>query len=169
MSRSTAPDEQRRVSPRTAGYAITAVALALVALAVLAGGSGAAAAQQANNSTLEPYYGNASDDVGNGSWMEGNENGTDPGAIFTYAGRVGSYVIGGDGTGSGPLLTGMLLLGAMLGLVVGVPVGMVGGGVLAVLALFGVVGVGLAPAWLLPVAIFGIGMLVSTTVRGVFR
>jgi hypothetical protein len=171
MTRQSDHDDGPRLPPRVITCAgLLAIVVAMVAV-IGVGATGAAAAQQngTNNSTLDPYYGNASEDVGNESWMEGNQNGSDPSAIFTFVGRAGSYVIGGDGTGSGPMLTGMLLLGAMLGLVVGVPVGMVGGAVLAVLALFGVVGVGLAPVWLLPVAMFGVGLLASTTARGMFR
>lgn len=127
-----------------------------------------AAGAQENNSTLAPYYEGEQPQVDNESWMEGNENVSGP-SLITYLSRAGTFVVGGDGEGSGPMLTGMLLLGAGIGVAVGAPIGLVGGGVLALTALWGVVGVGLAPQWLLPVFVFGLSIFAASAIRGVLR
>lgn len=166
--------EERRVSPRAAAYVVVALALLAMPLVGVAGASAPAATVQANetNTTIEdvaPYYANHSGEVENESWMAGATDGNDPSAIVTMLSRVMTFVIGSDSGSSGALLMGMLLFGSLLGFVIDVSVGLIGGGVLAMLSLFGVVAIGLAPAWLVPVALFGIGMILATTFRGVFR
>lgn len=160
--------ESERAQRLTAATALTVAVLALTLTVALGAAVDPAAAQ--NNSSIEnksPYYSNHSGDVDNESWLAGNQDGSKPGPIITMLTRVGTFVIGGNGSGSGAFLTGMLLFGGLLGLVVDAPVGMVGGGVLAVLALFGVVSVGMAPAWLTPVAMFGVALLLSSSARRV--
>lgn len=151
---------------------LAAIVLLLLAAAagVAAGATGGGAGAAQANDTIEnrsPYYANHSDSVPNESWMEGNANATAP-AIVTMLSRVGTFVIGGDG-GSGPLLFGMVLLGAALSFVVSAPVGLIGGSVLTVTALFGVVSVGLAPQWFTAVAMFGVGLLLASAARRVMR
>lgn len=159
-------DQQRRTFAR----ALFAVALVSVLATAALAGAPADVAAQSNDTTINdtaPYYDNHTASVDNGSWLQGNEDGNDPGALITMLTRVGTFVIGGDGAGSGAFLTGMLLFGGTLGLAVDAQVGMVGGGVLSVLALFGVVSVGLAPAWLTPVAMFGVALLLSSSAQRV--
>lgn len=138
--------------------------LALVALGVLAG----AAAAQSNGTDVDYYDNRSVDEVQNETWMDGNENVTGE-SVITFASRVGTFVVGGDGGSSGPLLTGMLLLGAGVGVATRADFGIVGGGVLALVSLWGVVGAGLAPEWLAPVFMFGVALLFAAGLRRVLR
>lgn len=165
-------DEQALDRRQRAAVSATAVLVVLAVLALLlspaaaAGGAAAAQTNSTNNSTIDdvaPYY-PGQPTVDNASWTQGNENASAD-SIVTYLSRLGTFVIGGDAQSGGAVATGMILLGGMLGAVVRSRVGLVGGGVLAVASVWGVVGVGLAPAWLTGVAMFGVGLLLSASLR----
>lgn len=149
---------------RTAILGCLAICLVAASLGAVPSGVGAQ-----DNESLPGYYdGHRTQDLNNDSWTEGNEE-ADADSITTYASRLGTFVVGSDGASSGPVLTGMLLLGSLLSMTVGARVGMVGGGVLAVIGLWGIVSVGLAPQWLLPVAMFGVGLLLASGARRALR
>lgn len=136
----------------------------------------APAVAQTNNSTLEekaPYYANNTSHVSNESWMAGREEPTLDNVLH-YATRVGGFVIGdGDRTvgaaASGTLALGLVVAGAMGSTLLTSGVGPVGGSVLGMVALAGLVTVGLAPAWTLAISLFGVGIVLTVVVVGVFR
>ena len=126
----------------------------------------ALAEEDEGDDELPGYYDDRQVHVENESWMAGNEDATISN-VSTMISRVSSFVVGGDGSGdsSTSLLTGILVFGVMLGVFVGAGVGMVAGGVLTVFALFAGGAVGIAPTWLYPVALFGVGVLLSASVK----
>lgn len=158
---------------RARGAVMVIALLSLVAAPLLATAamSGSVAAQDGNETNVSdkaPYYENETTDVGNESWTDGRENATADN-IMHYATRLGSFVVGGDGSSSGPLLMGMIVLGGILGVTIGSGVGIVGGGVIAVAALFAVVAIDIAPAWFYAVGLFGIGILLAASIKRVLR
>lgn len=157
-------------APRREAMARLLGMLLLGSFIVLQVSAGVASAQ--SNGSLPDYYENRSQPIDNESWMDGNENVSGP-SLLTYASRVSTFVIGGyggsSGGSSGPLLMGMVLLGSTLSLGLQARVGVIGGGVLAFIAFWGVVAAGLAPQWLLPVFFMGASLLVASALRGVLR
>ena len=149
---------------------LRAFAIALLVVPLLAT-VGPAVAQD-NNSTINgtaPYYDNQTTQVDNQSWMSGRENATLDNT-FHFASRITTFVVGdGDQAADGPLLVGLFVLGAVLGVTVGSGVGIVGGGVLTVIALFGASAMDLAPGWLYPVALFGVGLLLAASFKRAIR
>jgi len=120
----------------------------------------------------QSYYNNSSGGTVNGSaWFAGMEEMSLPtlGQMLT---RTVAFVIGtgstvpGGGGFSGTIVTGLVLAGILLGAVSGTRVGVPGGAVVAVVSVFGLIGVGLAPAWLKVVLLFLLGM---TAFAAVYR
>lgn len=145
----------------------------MVATSILSG----TAAAQTNNSTLNgtaPYYVNGSANVNESSWFAGVENATMDG-IVAMALRVGPYVIGtgqplGGGAGyAGVLLLGLLVAGIFTGAVAGTPVGGAGASVVALMAGYGLVEVGLAPAWMKIVLLFLLGSVAAVVANRAVR
>lgn len=166
-------DGENRSSKRRA-LALTGVgALVLLALLVALPAPAAAESVAQDNSTnttiddVAPYY-PEHPTVDNASWTEGNENASAD-SIGTYLSRLGTFVIGSDSSSGGAMVTGMVLLGAMLGAVVRSRVGLIGGGVLTVASLWGVVGIGLAPEWVLGVTMFGVALVLSAAMRRILQ
>ena len=150
---------------RKAGVAVLLVCLLISGLAVAAVPA-IAEDDETESDDLPGYYDDRQVHVDNESWMDGNEDATISN-VSTMLSRISSFVIGGDSSGdtSGSLLTGMLVFGAIMGIFVGGGVGMVAGAVLTVFALFAGGAVGIAPTWLYPVALFGVGVLLSASVK----
>lgn len=124
-----------------------------------------AAAQNATNvSDVAPYYANQSDAVPNGSYYNGTENATLD-SIGDMATRLGPVFIGtGDmdpsGTGfQGALITGFVMILMFVGAWAMLPLGSVGGGVLAVVVGYGLTDLGLAPGWFRVILVFVVGVL----------
>ena len=156
-------------TPRRLGMMMLAVAL--VSLPLLTLGVGAASAQSGGNiSTVAPYYANESSSVNNQSWYEGIENGTLD-SMGQMATRFMSYYIGygeaapGGAGFEGILITGIVMTAMFVGAVFMLPVGSVGGGVLAVVVGYGMTEMGLAPSWFRVILVFVVGMLVFVAYR----
>lgn len=151
------------------------VAMLVVALVVAAGilalltavVAQPAAAQNNTTATNTTYYGNASTDVANESWLAGKENATldDQVSLLT---RLSTMVVGsGDTTqgGGGPagvLVFGFVLLGGVVAGVARSDTGAVGGSALAVAAAGGIVELGFVPRWMWAVVLLGIGVVLAT-------
>lgn len=156
----------KAVDKRTA---LSAVAL-VITISLLAVVASPAVAQQnntTNNSTnvssYAPYYANESTDVNNESWMSGRENATLDNVVH-MATRLGPFVIGdttapGDVGSAGMLVLGLVIGGTLLGTMAGANVGSVGGSTLAFIVAAGLVGTGLAPAWMWAVLLMGLGLI----------
>jgi len=141
--------------------------LALVAVVALVGiAVGTPAVSATDNDTLNetaPYYNNSSTSVATDGWIPG-ENATldNMGQLLT---RIGPYLIGtGDmdpsDTGyQGILLTGLLMLGALLGAIATLPVGAPGGSVIAVVVGYAMTSLGYAPSWFRALLVFGVGVI----------
>jgi len=142
-------------------------AVVLLATCVFGGLSSVAIAQD-NNTTVEekaPLYEDAQEPDTDG-WFAGLE--PDLPGILTMVSRVGTYVIGGGGSGvSGQLLTGVAVLGIGVGSVARANVGGVAGGVLATIAIFAGAATGIAPQWLTAVVMFAVGLLLASVFRRV--
>jgi len=165
----TRDERERR---RRAALAVTAVA-ALLTVLLLASAPAVAENNTTNLSDKAPYYANETSDVANESWMQGRENATLDN-ILAYAGRIDSFIVGsgvqaqGDAGYAAPLLVGVLLVGGIIGTGVGTGIGLVGGGVIMVATVFAFVQVGIAPAWLYPLVLFGVGLILSTILKRVY-
>jgi len=145
------------------------ICLALLAIVVLAVAAGGVAAQDETNESVDekaPYYNEwEGNDPDNESWMEGNEDATLENTTTMFS-RIGTFVVGSNGDGStGAVMTGMLTLGALLGIGVGAGIGTVAGGVLAISGIMALAATGLSPEWIVPVAIFGVGLLLSSVAK----
>lgn len=145
------------------------LSLALCALLIVSVLFVGAVGAQANNTSVDeraPYYDEwEGNDVDNESWMDGNEDPTieNSTTIFT---RIGTFVVGSNGDGStGAVLTGMLVLGALLGIGLGAPIGTVAGGTLATAGVFAIASTGLSPEWTVPVAMFGVGLFMASVAK----
>jgi hypothetical protein len=149
--------------------------LATAALAVgLMVGAAPAAGQptptpEGNISDTAPYYADDNASVANESWL-GNR--TDPTLqnVTYWTVRIGPWLIG-DGSQApggvglaGSLILGLAVGGALLGPVSRANVGPVAGGVLAVTLVFGLTAAALAPAWLLPVGLFVVGLVLTVVI-----
>jgi len=125
---------------------------------------GTAAAQDTG-----PYYNNSSSTVNGTSWFAGMENVT-VSSLGGMATRTLSFIIGpgttvpGGGGLSGPIILGLLVAGTFVGAVTGTRIGAPGGAVVALVATFGLISVGLAPAWLKIVILMLLGLVAATAV-----
>lgn len=165
-------DEDRSSKRRALALAGVGVLVLLALLVAVPAPAAAENVAQTNdsNTTIEdvaPYY-PEHPSVDNESWTEGNENAS-ANSIGTYLSRLGTFVIGSDSSSGGAMVTGMVLLGAMLGAVVRSRVGLIGGGVLTVASLWGVVGIGLAPEWVLGITMFGVALVLSAAMRRILQ
>ena len=146
----------------------TLTRLAVVAL-VLVAAFGAVGGVSAQNGTLNetaPYYDGAEEPDTDG-WFEGVDPTTLPGLV-AMIGRVGTFVIGGGGTGvSGSLLTGVAVAGIGVGSVARANVGGIAGAVLGITAVFAGAATGIAPQWISAVVMFAIGLVVASVLRRV--
>lgn len=137
----------------------------VVAVVVAATGAVGGVAAQSTNETPD-YYGNASEPNTDG-WFESVDPTTLEG-IVTMLSRIGTYVIGGGGTGiSGQLLTGVTVAGIGIGSVARANVGGVAGIVLGITALFAGAATGIAPGWVSAVVMFGVGLVLASVFRRV--
>lgn len=152
--------------------ALVFVAIVVIAVtAVIVAGSALGAAQPSSNiSTKAPYYANESSSVNNGTWYGDTENATLD-SMGEMATRFVSYYIGyggpaPDGAGfEGILITGIVMVAMFAGAVLMLPIGSVGGAVLAVVVGYGMTEMGLAPGWFRVVLIFVVGMLIFVAYR----
>jgi hypothetical protein len=118
---------------------------------------------------LQSYYNNSSSTVNGSSWFAGMEQMSLPtmGQMLTrtiaFVIGSGSTVPGGGGL-SGPIVTGLVLSGIFLGAVSGTKIGAPGGAVIAVVAVFSLISVGLAPAWLKVVLLFLLGLTAAAAI-----
>lgn len=146
--------------------------VSVITLPFAAGSVSATTALQDNDSNqTEPagYYNNTSTDVNNETWMAGQEDATFEN-ITTFAARLGTFVVGSDAdrnAPTGPLIVGLTLLGAVIGMTIGTGIGIIGGAVLAIIALFGASAIGLFPFWLYGVGLFAIGLMLSASFKRV--
>jgi hypothetical protein len=161
------PSTSRRYVLATVGLL---VALFLVA-ALLTGATIVATA--ANNSTINetaPYYDNQTSNASAVGWVPPNAT---LDSIVGLAVRMPDYLIGTgeideSGTGfEGVLLTGLFMLGASTAAVLGVGIGAVGGTIVALSMGFMLTSIGLAPAFVRPIMLFGIGIAAATALRRV--
>lgn len=168
MIRNT-PTLQRVLALATIALVVIGIAGVVITVA-LALGAAPAAAQSSNISTKAPYYANESSSVNNATWYENTENATLD-SMGEMATRFMSYYIGyggpaPDGAGfEGVLITGIVMTALFVGAVLMLPIGSVGGGVLAVAVGYGMTEMGLAPGWFRVVLIFVVGMLVFVAYR----
>jgi hypothetical protein len=146
----------------------TRTRLVLVSIVLIAA-FGAIGGVSAQNDTLNgtaPYYDGAEEPDTSG-WFEGVDPTTLSGLV-AMIGRVGTYVIGGGGTGiSGSLLTGVVVAGIGVGSVARANVGGIAGAVLGITAVFAGAATGIAPQWISAVIMFAIGLVVASVLRRV--
>lgn len=139
-------------------------------LSLFAGVSAVSAAP--NNTTVAPYYENQSTMVDNESWMDGRTEPTLDNQTH-YLTRMSSFVIGerqAQGGGwAGILLTAIVALGVMIGATVGANLGLVGGATLSVISIRALVGAGLAPPWIMAVALILLGIAATAALRRPFE
>lgn len=157
-----------------AAVALLAACILVGTLATLAAPTApAVAANSTNLSDKAPYYENESGNVSMIGWIDDGNASLD--TIVGMAMRVGPYIIGTgemdqSGTGFvGILLTGLLMTASALGAVAGVGIGAVGGTVVGLAVGFGLAAVGLAPTWIIPILLFGIGIAATVAARQVVR
>lgn len=146
-------------------FAVCMTGLVLVQLGA------APASAQTNNTTATntTYYGNASTDVANESWLAGKENATleDQVSLLT---RLPTMIVGSGGTtqgGGGPagvLVFGFVLLGVGVAAVGRASTGAVGGATLSIMLAGGIVELGFVPRWMWAVVLLGIGLVLTAAV-----
>lgn len=162
--------DERSSSTRFRTLLVLTIVVAALALPFAAGSVGAQESNETNQTEPAPYYDNTSTDVDNESWTAGNEDATFEN-ITTYVSRIGTFVIGSDpgdnNAPTGPLIIGLMVLGAGLGVTVGSDLGIVSGAVLAVLSLAGVSAVGIFPQWVYAIGLFGVGLMLSASFKRV--
>ena len=113
-----------------------------------------------------PYYDDAEEPETSG-WFDGVDP-TSLSGIVTMLSRVGTFVIGGGGTGiSGQLLTGLAVAGIGVGSVARANVGGVAGVVLGITAVFTGAATGIAPQWISAVVMFAVGLVLASVFRRV--
>lgn len=166
MTRTTNNVNETRKRKRRAGIIIMgclSTLLILFALPALSVGM-ATATNSSNISTVAPYYANESSSVNNGTWYAGIGNATLD-SLGRMATRLGPYFVGTgemdrSGTGfEGVLLTAIIMTAMFVGAVAMLPVGSVGGAVLAVIVGYGMTEVGLAPSWVRILLVFAVGII----------
>jgi hypothetical protein len=139
-----------------------------------AGSAGAVQENETNVSDKAPYYADNTSAVDNESWMEGHRE-PSLANILHYSTRFSSFVVGtgspsqGGAGFTGPLITGMLVYGAVIAGMYQSGIGPVGGSVTMVVASFGLTTAGLAPMWVFAVGLFGIGGVLAWVLRRALR
>ncbi|QGX95936.1 hypothetical protein EI982_14655 [Haloplanus rallus] len=112
------------------------------------------------------YYNNSTSTPEPEPWFAGTEGNTLNG-LGRMATRTLSFIIGpgqqipGGGGNAGPIIGGIVVAGAFLGGVAGTRLGAPAGAVVAIVTIFGLVSVGLAPVWLKIVLIGLVGLAVT--------
>jgi len=145
---------------------LTRLALLSIVLLTAFAGIGGVSAQNDTLNETAPYYDDAQEPDTSG-WFEGVDPTTLPGLV-AMVGRIGTFVIGGGGTGvSGSLLTGVAVAGIGVGSVARANVGGVAGAVLGITAVFTGAATGFAPQWISAVIMFAIGLVVASVLRRV--
>jgi len=147
---------------------LSLVVLALLTVSVASAAVvGPAAAINTGNTTasdVAPYFNQSSGHADTGPWLQGVDNGL--GGILTLTSRLSTFVVGGGGSGTGAaLLSGVVVMGLGLGAVANVRVGAISGGTLSVAGVFAASSTGIAPTWLAPVVMFGIGLVLSAVAK----
>ena len=123
----------------------------------------------ANLSSEAPYYTNQSSNVTTSGWFNGGDVTLD--TILDMGTRVLSVVIGTgsldqSGTGYvGYLLTALVMSASGLLAVAGAGIGAVGGTIVALSMGYGLTIAGLAPVWIKPIFLFGIGIAAAVALR----
>lgn len=118
---------------------------------------------EASQAQTTPIYNNTTPTVDNSSWIQGNENVTID-SFGTMLTRIGTFVIGDTESGDGPLFTGLLVAGLIIGITGTSRVGMVAGGMLGVLtaaALTAEQGIGIGPPWLYGTIVMVLGLITA--------
>ena len=145
---------------------LTRLAVVGIVLVATLGAVGGVSAQNDTLNGTAPYYDGAEEPDTSG-WFEGVDPTTLSGLV-AMIGRVGTFVIGGGGTGvSGSLLTGVAVAGIGVGSVARANVGGVAGAVLGITAVFTGAATGIAPQWISAVVMFAIGLVVASVFRRV--
>lgn len=138
-----------------------------VALIQVAAGTAAAQTNNTTTPTNATYYENESAQVNDSAWFAGHRNVTLD-SVVGMATRIGPYIIGTGqpipgGVGyAGPIILGLVVAGVFLGSVAGTEMGSPAGIVVALVTAYGLIEVGLAPAWTKVVVLMLLG-----TVAGV--
>lgn len=149
---------------------ISLVLMVLLVSSTFVGVAGGLAVQ--NNTTAAPYFANQSTQVDNESWMEGREEPTLDNSTHMLT-RLSSFVIGEQraqgGGWAGILITAIVTLGVMLGATFGADLGPIGGATLSVVAIRALVGAGLAPPWIMAVALVLLGIAATAALRRAFE
>lgn len=163
----------RERGPTTALALLATIVIAGVVFVTIVSGPAAAADNATLNKTAPCY--NNSTTVGNQStWFPDGGN-VSLDIIGQMSTRLGSYIIGtgeqipGGTTYAGTLVMGLVMVGIILGAVSFTSVGWAGGGVVAATAGYGLVSVGLAPAWLRIVLLMIIGVLAAVAALRITR
>lgn len=113
-----------------------------------------------------PYYNNSTSTPQPEPWFAGTEGNTLAG-LGRMATRTLSFIIGpgqqipGGGGNAGPIIGGIVVAGAFLGGIAGTRLGAPAGAVVAIVTVFGLISVGLAPVWLKVVIIALVGLAVT--------
>jgi hypothetical protein len=116
-----------------------------------------------------PYYNNSTATPNPGPWFGGTEGNTLPG-LGRMATQTLMFVIGpggqipGGGGYAGSIIGGLVIAGAFLGGVAGTRLGAPAGAVVAVVTVFGLISIGLAPVWLKIVLIALVGLVVAAAI-----
>jgi hypothetical protein len=128
-----------------------------------------ALAQFAAINGTAPYYNNSTATPAPDPWFGGTDGNTLFG-LGRMATRTLSFIIGpggqipGGGGNAGPIIGGLVIAGAILGGVAGTRLGAPAGAVVAIVTVFGLISVGLAPVWLKIVLIALVGMAVTAAI-----
>lgn len=167
------PDPERRERAahiaRYIGWIM--VVIGIVGLGISVFGAGSAAAQT-NNTTVNytnlsdtaPYYPNQTAVGNQTSWFPENVS---LDSIGQMVARTGPYVIGtgdqipGGTTYAGTLATGLVMVGIFIGSAAFTGIGIGAGAVIASVAGYGLVELGLAPSWLRIILLLIIGVVAA--------
>lgn len=118
-----------------------------------------------NLSSRAPLFPNATTSPGLGNWTNGSQNASLD-TMADYIGRVGGIVFGGrGGVGAAPaILLGFVMMGVVVVGGSSVGAGPVAGAVAGISVIGVITAVGLAPAWLWAVVLFGLGAVATAVV-----
>lgn len=156
--------KQGGIAVVVAGLVIAAAGVTMIIM------SASTVPASANNSTLPGYYENETVSGPNSSNWFGSGNATLD-QLIDMGMRLPGYIIGTggsdpSGTGYvGLLLTGLLMAGSAVGVIMGIGVGPVGGAIAALSVGFGLSRVGLAPAWVRIIMLFALGLIAAIAMR----
>jgi len=116
-----------------------------------------------------PYYNNSTATPNPKPWFDGTQGNTLPG-LGRMVTRTLAFVVGpggqipGGGGYAGPIVMGLILAGAFLGGIAGTRLGAPAGAVVAVVTVFGLISIGLAPVWLKIILIALVGLAVAAAI-----